>query len=176
MYLDLGLYFRRLHIANNACFVSIAKLDTTYGASNVSDNAPWDATAITPDRLSDGTLFASFFWETTNGRFFIAFGENSDQMLVNATNIIISSINGKNLLLQWDSVETAYITTNQELADQLAAQYDANGELNDMCFGLYPLVTTVIRYNSFEVCDCDTCMLPDFAIYYDNYTINCWSK
>jgi len=88
----------------------------------------------------------------------------------------VTSLDEETVILTWDDVKKYYSTTNQAVPDKLIADYNDDGKLEDMCFGIYPMVSKVILYNSFQPCRCDTCMLPDFAIYYDDYTVNCWSK
>ena len=154
-----------------ACFVSIGYADPIYGAGDDISN-----TSIVPDTLSDGTRFSGLYWQA-DGLFYATFGDTGSDEIDGVNRIIISSIGGdNNLLLTWEAANNRYKTTNQKLAGELIDQYNANGKLEDMCFGLYPLVSRVIKYDSFAICDCDVCDLPEFVIYYDNYEINCWSK
>ena len=154
----------------NVCFIALSDDGTVYGAGDALPGS-----AITPDELSDGTKFYGLYWQA-DGLIYAKFGDAGDEQVYDVNSIIVTSLDEETVVLSWDATNNYYSTVNQAVTDKLIADYTDDGVLEDMCFGIYPMVSKVILYNNFQPCRCDTCMLPDFAIYYDDYTVNCWSK
>ena len=119
-------------IGNDGVITKYGFLDSSYGV-------------ITPNATLEGIDIFEVTWQA-DGTFIISFGDGTEQ-LTNVNSILINhhTVPDGNIAI-WDSVNTCYTFTDNDLAD-----YIIDGSYTEMCFYVELIPDTLIYYTFTEL-------------------------